>query len=174
MTLFGTKLRYGTVAQAFHWATVLLIAAAWLVAGHDRSPTMMLHQTLGTAIVVVVVLRLLWRAFDRRPDDVPMPKTMALASRLLHGLLYLLLLAIPLSAIAGTQLEGHALQLYGFGPVGPFLATSRHLGHQILEAHQLIGTLIIWLAGLHAAAALYHHYFLKDRVLKTMLPGARA
>ncbi len=174
MTLFGTELRYGTVAQAFHWVTVLLIAAAWLVAGHDRSPTIVLHETLGMAVFVLVVLRLVWRAFDRRPADPPMPKAMAWSSQAMHWLLYGLLVAIPLSAIVGTQLQGHPVLLYGFGAVGPFLTASRQLGHQILEVHQLMGTLIVWVAGLHAAAALYHHYFRRDGVLRTMLPGGRA
>ncbi len=174
MTFFGTELRYGTVAQAFHWVTVILVAAAWLVAGHDRSPTMMLHQTLGVAIVAVVAVRLIWRAFDRRPAQAEISTAEAWLSKIVHGLLYLMLLAIPVSAIVGTQLEGHALQLYAFGSVGPFLETSRSLGHRILEVHQLMGTGIIWLAGLHAAAALYHHYFKRDGVLRTMLPGGRA
>ena len=174
MTLFGSKLRYGTVAQAFHWATVILVAAAWLVAGHDRSPTMPLHQTLGTIIIVLVALRLIWRAIDRQPDQEGISKVETWTSKVVHGLLYLLLFAIPISAIVGTQIEGHPLMLYGIGEVGPFFETSRRLGHQILEVHQAMGTLIVWLAGLHAAAALWHHYFKKDGVLRTMLPGGRA
>ena len=174
MTLFGTELRYGTVAQAFHWVTVILVAAAWLVAGHDRSPTITLHETLGVAVFAVVALRLIWRAFDRRPEQTDISKAEAWSSKVVHGLLYLLLLAIPLSAIVGTQLQGHPVVLYGIGAVGPFLATSRSVGHQILEVHQLLGTLIVWLAGLHAVAALYHHYFRKDGVLRAMLPGGRA
>jgi cytochrome b561 len=173
MTIFSDKLRYGTVAQTFHWVTVILVAAAWLVAGRDESPTIVLHETLGATIFVLVAARLIWRVFDRRPEEVPMPKVMSLASRALHGLLYLLLFAIPLSAIVGTQLQGHPVVLYGFGEIGPFLTASRHLGHQILEVHQFMGTLIVWLAGLHAAAALWHHYFRKDGVLRAMLPGGR-
>jgi cytochrome b561 len=172
--LFSDKLRYGAVAQIFHWATVILVAAAWLVAGGDRSPTIVLHETLGVTIIVLTVLRLLWRALDRRPDETPMPKVQAVAAALMRWLLYLLLLGLPLSGIIGTQLEGHPLVLYGIGRVGPFLTASRELAHQILEVHEVLGTLIIWIAGLHAAAALYHHYFRKDGVLRTMLPGGRA
>ena len=175
MTVFGTEIRYGTIAQAFHWVTAALVLAAWLVAGGGRSPTIVLHETIGLTIFVLVCLRLLWRAFDRQPDQPPMPKAMAWSSVLVHWLLFGLLLAVPFTAIIGTQLEGHALTIYGLGVVGPFLtASSRYLGHQLLELHQLIGNLIIWLAGLHAAAALYHHYFMKDGVLKAMLPGGRA
>ncbi len=173
MTLFGTELRYGTVAQAFHWVTVILVATAWLVAGHDRSPTIVLHETLGVAVFAVVALRLIWRALDRRPEQ-DISRAEAWSSKVVHGLLYLLLLAIPLSAMVGTQLEGHPMVLLGLGEVGQFLTISRSLGHQILEVHQLLGTLIMWLAGLHAAAALYHHYFKRDGVLRAMLPGGRA
>lgn len=174
MTLFGTELRYGTVAQAFHWATVALVASAWLVAGHDRSPTIVLHETIGLTIFALVFLRLLWRAFDRRPKQPDVPKAMAWSSQVVHALLYALLLAIPASAIVGSWLEGHAITIYGLGALGPFLGTSRQVGHQILEVHQLLGNVIVWLAGLHAAAALYHHYFMKDDVLRAMLPGGRA
>jgi cytochrome b561 len=170
MTLLGTEIRYGGVAQAFHWATAILIVATWLVAEGERSPTITLHETLGLAVFVLVALRLLWRAFDRQPEQ-PMPKVLTWSSRAVHFLLYGLLLAIPASAIIGTQLEGHPLTIYGLGSVGPWLTASRRLGHQILEVHQTMGTLIIWVAGLHAAAALFHHIFLKDSVLKAMLPG---
>ena len=67
MTLFGTEIRYGTVAQAFHWLTAALVLSAWLVAGHDRSPTIVLHETLGLAVFAVVAARLIWRLFDRQP-----------------------------------------------------------------------------------------------------------
>ena len=69
MTVFGTELRYGAVAQAFHWVTAVLVFAAWLVAEGDRSPTITLHETLGLAVFVLVAVRLLWRAFDRQPEQ---------------------------------------------------------------------------------------------------------
>ena len=59
-------------------------------------------------------------------------------------------------------------------PIGPYLAESRHLGHQIMEVHQLLANAIVVVAGLHAAAALFHHFFVKDGVLRAMLPGGRA
>jgi cytochrome b561 len=170
MTVFGTEIRYGAVAQAFHWATAILVFAAWLVAEGDRSSTITLHETLGLAVFVLVAVRLLWRAFDRQPEQ-PMPRVLSWSSKAVHWLLYGLLFAIPVSAMVGTQLEGHPLMIYGLGNLGPYLTVSRDVGHQILEVHETMGTAIIWLAGLHAAAALFHHFFLKDRVLKAMLPG---
>ncbi len=169
MTLIGTKLRYGAVAQAFHWATFVLLATAWLVAhGHTR----VLHETLGFAVFVLVAARLLWRAFDRQPTH-EMSLVVTLSSKLVHWLLYAMLIAIPLTAIVGTWLEGHEIVVYGLGRIGPYLAESRHLGHRIMEIHYLLANLIVLVAGSHAAAALFHHFFMKDGVLTAMLPGAR-
>ncbi len=169
MTLFGTKLRYGTVAQAFHWTTFVLLATAWLVAhGHTR----ILHETLGFAVFVLVSARLLWRLFDRQPKH-EMSLVVTLASKLVHWLLYAMLFAIPATAIVGTWIEGHGIIVYGLGQIGPYLAGSRHLGHQIMEVHYLLANAIVLVAGAHAAAALLHHVFMRDGVLLSMLPGAR-
>lgn len=169
MSIFGTTLRYGAIAQFFHWITAILVLAAWLVSG--SRDLMTLHQTVGFAVFVVVALRLVWRTFDRRPEDVPMPRVMAVASSAMHWGLYALLIALPVTAIAGSWLEGHAINVYGLGAIGPWLGTSRDLGHELLEIHEVLGTTMIWLAGLHAAAALFHHFFRKDRVLRQMLPA---
>ncbi len=169
MSLFGSHLRYGTVAQGFHWLTAALVAAAWFTASHHGGA---LHETLGFSVFVIVALRLLWRLLDRRPSH-ELSTLSTVSSRAVHALLYVLLLAIPASAMVGSWLEGHEIAVYGFA-LGPYFTLSRSLGHQIMEIHQLMGTGIIWLAGGHAVAALFHHYFRKDGVLRAMLPGAPA
>ena len=173
MSIIGNERRYGLVAQGLHWITAALVLWAWLIAGtwgrDETSPIMGLHQSIGFTVFLLVLVRLAWRLFDSRPAEPSMPTWMALAGKVSHWLLYALLIAIPLSAIVGSWLEGHSLMLYG-NTVAPLLATSRRLGHQILEYHQLLGTTLIWVAGLHAAAAIFHHVVLRDRVLRQMLP----
>lgn len=175
MTVFGTEVRYGVIAQALHWITAVLVLWAWLIAGTwgrggEGSAVLALHQTLGFAVFVLVVVRVVWRLFDRRPAEPPMPGWMAFAGKVSQWLLYGLLFAVPATAIAGSWLEGHSITVNGIGAIGPFFATSRSVGHEILDIHQLLGTTIMWVAGLHAAAAIFHHAFLKDRVLRQMLP----
>jgi cytochrome b561 len=173
MSAFGSENRYGLVAQALHWVTAVLVLWAWLIAGtwgRDESSSVMgLHQSLGFTVFVLVLARLVWRMFDTRPVKPPMPGVMAFAASVSHWLLYALLVAVPLSAITGSWLEGHSLMLYGT-EVAPLLSESRRLGHQILNVHERMGTILISLAGLHALAAIFHHVFLRDRVLKQMLP----
>ena len=100
-----------------------------------------------------------------------MARWMYLLSKSIQGILYLLLIAVPATAIVGLWLEGDALTLVAGLKVAPQLAMSKDLGERVLDLHKLLADAILWLAGLHAAAALYHHHILKDRVLETMLPG---
>ena len=103
-----------------------------------------------------------------------MPAWMALASRLVHWTLYALLAAVPLTAIVGAWLEGHPVTVIGLGEVGPLFSRSHSLGESISGIHPLLGDVIIWVAGVHAAAALFHHFILRDGVLLSMLPSRRA
>jgi cytochrome b561 len=73
--------------------------------------------------------------------------------------------------MAGAWLGGHPLTLLGSTTFGPLLSQQPELGEAVSELHETLGNAIIWLAGLHAAAALVHHFVLRDRVLGSMLPG---
>ncbi|CAN5374995.1 cytochrome b [soil metagenome] len=178
MSIFSTETRYGSPAQLLHWLTAILVLFAFIVAeggppsrvyGAANAANLQLHETLGLSVFVLVLVRLVWRSFDRTPADPPMPGWMALASRVSHWALYALLLLVPLTALLGTQFAGHAVTTY-FGTFGPVFQSWQG-GAELAEIHGTLGDAIIWLAGLHAAAAIYHHVVLRDRVLKTMLPG---
>ena len=170
---------YGAVAQAIHWVTALLVLVAFLygpggaeerIYSPARDFDRQLHETLGLCVFALVLLRVLWRLVDTRPEPVPMARWMYVASKAVQGLLYLLLFALPLTAIGGAWLEGHPLTLLGGLRIAPLLGLSHHLGQTIAEIHTWLGDVILWLAGLHALAALYHHFVVGDRVFASMLP----
>jgi cytochrome b561 len=180
MTAIGTRPRYGAVAQFFHWATAILVLVAFVygpggseqrVYSLARDSDRQLHETLGLAVFALAIIRLAWRAFDVSPDDQPMPPWMTLSSRVLHATLYVLLLLLPITAISGAWLEGHPLTLLGNIRIEPWLAEHHPVGSAIASIHAWLGDAILWVAGVHAAAALYHHFVLRDRVLRSMLPG---
>jgi cytochrome b561 len=175
----GAPTRYGAVAQTLHWLTAILVLGAYLssVGGPESriysdalEPTRRLHETLGLAVFAVVALRLIWRVFDRRPAEPTMPRWMALASRVTQFALYMLLVAVPVTAIVGAWCEGHPLTLLGAIGAGPWHALSANLGRTLTQVHTTLGNVILWVAGLHAAAALFHHFVLQDTVLRSMLP----
>jgi cytochrome b561 len=175
-----SRTRYGGVAQLFHWATAILVLIAFIygpggpedrVYALARDPERRLHETLGLCVFALVVLRVLWRLVDQRPATPPMARWMHLSSRAVQGLLYVLMFAVPLTAIAGAWLAGHPLTLLGGVDVPPWVSESHDVGVTIAELHGWLGDAILWLAGLHAAAAIYHHAFLRDSVLVSMLPN---
>jgi cytochrome b561 len=180
MTAYGARLRYGAVARILHWVTAILVVAAFIygpggseerVYSLARDFDRRLHETLGISVLAIVLIRLAWRAFDAAPEVSPMPAWMKLASRIVHATMYLLLFAVPLTAISGAWLEGHPITLLGNVGIQPPFAEAHAVGSAIASIHTWLGDAILWVAGAHAAAALYHHFVLRDDVLRTMLPG---
>ena len=100
-----------------------------------------------------------------------MPASLRVISKALQGSLYLLLIAAPLTAILGTWLEGDALSLLNHVTIPTPFSTSENIGEFLLELHPTLANTLLILAGIHAAAALFHHFILKDLVLATMLPA---
>jgi len=178
MGLRSTSSRYGVGAQVFHWLTVVLVLAAYVLSKGDgyslysaaADGIRRIHETLGMLVFIVVVLRLLWRLIDRTPATEPMPGWMAAAANLVQFALYALLIAIPATAVLGTWLEGLPVTFPGFD-IAPQIAQAHGLGQLIIVVHTTLGNVILWVAGVHAAAALFHHFYLRDGVFKSMAPG---
>lgn len=135
------------------------------------------HESLGIFILVLTVLRLLWLAVRPAAPRIPMAGWMELTARLTQVVLWVLLLALPATALLALGSESHPLTLLGGVRIDrmPFIAES---GIAKLadwgDVHQFLGDAIMWLAGLHAVAAIFHHVVLKDGVLLTMLPGGKS
>jgi cytochrome b561 len=172
--------RYGALAQFLHWVTAILVLVAFIygpggseqrVYSPARDFDRQLHETLGLCVLAFVLIRLLWRTLDVRPDPPDVPRWMGIAAKAVQWALYVLLFALPFTAITGAWLEGHPLTLMGGVKIGPFLATAHDVGKTIASIHTWLGDAIMWLAGLHGLAALYHHTVLKDGVLASMLPA---
>jgi cytochrome b561 len=181
-TVMSTRLHYGLVAQAFHWSTVVLVATAYLVSPGSSEQrvysiasdfTRHIHETTGILIFAIVLARILWRTIDAAPEAAPMEPWMKYSAKLAHFSLYALLIALPLTAIVGAWLEGHPLTLLGGGNFGPMLPQDHVLGQAVSYVHTILGSVIVWAAGLHALAALLHHFVLRDNVLTSMLPDWR-
>jgi len=172
--------RYGSLEQAFHWLTAILVLIAFIygpggseqrVYSPQRDADRHQHETLGLLVFTLTLLRLLWRTVDKRPDPPEVPRWMGWAAKAVQALLFVLLLALPVTAATGAWLEGHPLTLLGGRTIASPLATRHEIGATLAELHGWLGDIILWLAGAHALAALYHHVMLRDGVLVSMLPG---
>lgn len=181
----STPSHYDGLSRAFHWLTAIAVTIAFILGpegfgrmvrdGVDPATHMDIvwHETLGVSVFVLTVLRLLWVAFRPAVAKVPMAGWMHVASKLTHLGLWILMLAVPITAVLALASEGHPLTLLGGVRVDqmPFIANSAIAPLADWgDVHKLLGDAILWLAAVHAAAAIFHHVVLKDRVLNTMLP----
>ena len=170
---------YDNVAIALHWATAVLVVANFALAqtwDWFAKPTKGLmeatHMSFGVLLTVVVVVRLVWRWLPGHQVSSLEQGWVRLASKAMHYLLYLLLVAEAALGFAFRWGAGRPMEFFGLG-IPPLIGEmAKPLRHDLREIHEKIGWAIIIIATLHAAAALYHHYVLKDRVLKRMLPVA--
>ena len=125
---------------------------------------------------MLTLLCLLWVAVRPAAPQIPMAPTMRLLAKLGHLALWALMLALPIPALLALGGDGHPLTLGGVRVDQMSLIANSGLA-KLADwgaLHGLLGNVILWLAGLHAAAAIYHHVMLKDGVLLTMLPPRMA
>jgi cytochrome b561 len=171
---------YSVAARVLHWLTALLVVVAYIVSVGGPEARVYapandgargLHELLGLSVAALTLVRLAWRVTVAPPESPAMPAWMRLAARLGHWAMYALLLLVPATAILGAWLEGHPLTVLAVGDVGPWLSASHALGATLADLHGWLGNALIWLAGAHAASALYHHFWRGDTVLRSMLPG---
>jgi cytochrome b561 len=170
---------YSAFSRWVHWLTlalfVALFALAWSIDDLPatlRNPATQLHESFGITVLALTILRLIWRfAAGVPPVPAALPAWQKLGAHVSHLVLYLLLLAQPivgwLWSSAGTRPINFFFLVQLPWLIGPDKQFRRSLGH----LHGLIGNLLLVVIGLHAAAALYHHFIRKDRVLVGMLRG---
>jgi cytochrome b561 len=172
--------RYSATARLFHWLTALLVIVAYIVSvggseTHVYSPandfSRGMHELLGMSVFTLTLMRVCWRSFFPPPKSPEMPAWLETGARLGHWALYALLIFVPITAILGAWLEGHPLTPLALGSIPPLLPPSRQFGLWLANLHGWLGDMLIWLAGFHAVAALYHHFWRRDTSLLSMLPG---
>ena len=168
------------VTRSLHWLMAVLIilqaAVGWVGAEMERSPlkidVLSAHKSLGISLLLLVLVRLLWRRTHTTPPAPEGSKPWETwAARVSHSALYLLMLAVPLSGwlVASTVIV--PWKLWWVIPWPAIAAPDQQL-HEIAE--ELHENLVWWLVAvlaIHVAAALWHHFGKRDRVLLRMLRG---
>ena len=168
---------YGSAAVIFHWVTVLLVVAVGTLGLlHDSwpKPTQVfwinIHAQLGLILWTLLIARFLWRT-RRAPPPLP-PNVGELSSRLsacVHGLLYALLFVIPILGIVTFIWHGRVFD-FGLFRLNFGVKPNRSIFHPAEDVHGCLAYVLFALAGVHALAALWHHFIRGDGVLRRMWP----
>jgi cytochrome b561 len=170
---------YDPVMKAVHWLTLLLVIGAFACIWAERQADtkneaeifIHLHQSLGFTILGLTIFRLCWRQRAEIPRlPVSLPAIQKLAARATEYLLYGLLSVQPVLGILYTNASRHLVNLYFLGDLPVVLGPDRMLAERLIALHDLVAVLLLIFIGLHAAAALFHHFVRRDDVLNAMLP----
>ena len=166
--------RYDSVARLLHWAmAALILTALGLGLLHDALKpmnVMPLHKSLGLSVLMLAVVRILWRLTHRAPPlPAHIPPAQRAATGAVHGLLYLLMLAMPMSGWATASAGKYPLSYFGLF-AWPKLAVTKGsaaagAAHQ---AHGVGGWLMLALVAGHIAAAIWHR-MRRDGIMERML-----
>lgn len=169
---------YSRPAIALHWLIALGVFVAFplgvymsdLTLSPEQLKLYNWHRWLGISILMLAILRLLWRARHRPPDANVMPRWQQLSRRAVHGLLYVLIFAVPLSGWLMSSAEGIQTVWFGVVPLPDLVGKDEALGQLLTDVHETLNFTLLGLVVLHIAAALKHHYVDHDSTLRRMLP----
>ncbi|MFO1150847.1 MAG: cytochrome b/b6 domain-containing protein [Alsobacter sp.] len=165
--------RYSKTMMALHWLMALMIMAAWITSEggrHMRENPPLLHFWLGLSVLVLVLPRLVARLVGGAPPaETPQRPLLDLAARLGHWVLYAFMIALPLTGWYAAGRLGVPVTFFGMS-LPALAAPVQGAPGWIAELHETGGTVLIWLAGVHALLAVWHHYVLRDGTLRRMSP----
>ncbi len=170
---------YGCVSRVVHWLAVILVASAfglaWVMTEMASSPEKFrlygIHKSIGALIVALGLARIAWTAAQPAPPPLgELAPWQRAAAKAVHGLLLLWLVAMPLSGWLMSSAAGRPVSVFGWFALPALIGPDRPTAHALGEVHEMLASLGLLLIGLHVAAALWHHFVLKDGTLRRMLP----
>lgn len=167
--------RFSRPAILLHWAIFVLVALAYLaieIRGPKGSASRIFwtatHFWAGFSVLILSIVRVAWRSYRSPPApeaDLPILQLLSKAS---HLALYIFIIAQPILGILTVNLGGHPVNLPGLGSftvIGP----DHDLAKTVKNIHETLGNVFYWVIGLHALAALWHHFVKRDNTLRRII-----
>lgn len=174
--------RYTNIAILFHWLIALLIIGSFTMGlvmtdMPGITPTKLKyyswHKWAGVTILGLAMLRLLWRLTHKTPPyPASMPSLQQRAANALHGLLYVLMFAVPLSGYFYTLSAGYPVVYFGLFELPVLIGPNPELKPILQGLHFWLNMTLAGAVGLHILAALKHQFIDRDGVLKRIMPSA--
>jgi len=175
--------RYSAAAQLFHWIIAALIVVqfslAWsaddLPLGSRKLALLAWHKSFGMTILMLAVLRLLWRLRHTPP---PLPADMSKLERALarstHAALYALIFIMPLTGWLMSSAKNYSVSWFGLFTWPNLVGRNERAFELLRDTHDALSICLLSIAILHLLAALKHHFWNHDDVLVRMLPWTRS
>ena len=192
MAFHNTETVWGLPARLIHWIMAVMIFMmlifGTIMAGTNdliaKFQMVQTHKSMGFTVFVLAVVRVLWRWRSPTTPALPqdMPRWQVAASHASHHLLYLLILAIPLSGwlmVTSSPLndaDAYPMQVrnmvWGLFEMPDLFATgSEHLSQIFASVHWVLTKVLMAILALHVLAALKHQFIDRDGLLMRMIRG---
>lgn len=169
--------RYGRLLIILHWVTLALLIAVYACielrelyprGSETRDALKMWHFMLGLTVFLLVWIRITARLIGKAPPIVPAsPRWQLLIANAVELTLYAMMIVLPLLGWLTLSADGDAIPFFGV-QLPALVGEDKGLAEQLEEIHETIATAGYWLIGLHAAAALFHHFIRRDNTLRRM------
>src|SRR4030067_792755 len=177
--LRNSKERFGVLPQVFHWGVFFLFVSLYVLAemmeGAPKGPEKLalygLHKSIGTTVLFLVFLRLSWRLGNPVPEPTgAVSKWIEKGASVSHFLLYAVMFLMPLSGYVMSVSGGHDVSWFGLFKLPSLMGKNEGL-HEFAEGtHGVMAAFILVFVSIHFLAATWHHFIVKDNVLRRMLP----
>ncbi|WP_417319387.1 cytochrome b [Emcibacter sp.] len=189
MSARNTETTYGGVARGLHWIMALLIIGLWIMGQYMHGLPRVtpeqaqfkfglydIHKAFGMLALMFILFRMYWRMTNPIPlFPESMQKWEKTLAHAVHGLMYLLMLAFPISGYLSSVTGGHEVPFFGLFEFPMLLAENDDLSEVFEEIHEICAKIMLAAFILHVVAALYHHFIRKDDIMIRMSPrGSRA
>lgn len=168
--------KYPPLRIGLHWLMALLLVAVYAAmelrdifpkGSSARDGMKTWHFMLGLSVLGLVVVRLLMRWLQPGPAALPGPAWQTRLAKVIHIALYIFMIGMPLAGWLILSTSGKPIPFFGL-ELPALLGPDKALSRQIKDVHETVATIGYFAIGLHAAAALFHHYVLKDNTLRRM------
>ncbi len=169
--------RYGKVSITLHWLMLILLIGVYACIelrelfprGSDpREALKQWHFALGLTVFVLVWIRMIARILGKTPPIVPqVPSWQRLIAHMVEGVLYALMIVLPVLGWLTLSAEGTAVSFFGL-QLPALVGVNEPLAERTEELHETLATAGYFFVGAHALAALFHHYIQRDNTLRRM------
>lgn len=177
MLIKNTDQRYGIIAIFLHWLMAILIlgliALGWymtgLVIGIEKLKLYGWHKEFGVLVLMLVVLRLIWRLANNLPSLASLATLERWGARTVHWAFYGFMFAVPISGWMMSSATGLPVSFFGLFVLPDLISANEQARQLLVVTHKWLAYGLLATICLHIAAALKHHFINKDDILKRML-----
>lgn len=178
MQIKTQKNKYGLIRKANHWIVALMFMTLLTVGTYmhglpDSNPEKWelysMHKSFGIITMLFIIARIAWLKFDNKIDNSALTKAERIGSASLHGMLYLIMLVMPISGMLMSMYFGYDVNVLNLVTLPMLVEQNAEMGNLMANIHALAGKLAIVLLVGHVGASLFHHFVKKDNILRRMI-----